>query len=49
MAKMKEAGYGDPKKQKMSLKESFARAIQLAEEETGVKQTAKGWQKNTHV
>ena len=42
---MKEAGYGDRRKQKKSLKEVFQAAVRLAKDTEGIDQTAKGWQK----
>ena len=49
LGKMKEAGYGDRKKQKKSLKDVFVKAIELAQQDTGIKRTAKGWQKNSRA
>lgn len=42
---MKNAGYGNCKQQRTSLKDVFKGAVNLAEQSHGIKRTAKGWQK----
>ena len=45
LSQMKQAGYGDRKQQKKSLKEVFTKATELAKKENGINRSAKAWQK----
>ena len=42
---LKEAGHGDRKQQKKSLKHAHETAIKIAKETHGIRRTSKGWQK----